>query len=139
MGLDIDFTKYKSKDDRMYLDGKRPGDGREYAISQPLEDDMRSFGRAMHHKLTGTNATDQEAFQSRNAIIEALQGGSAGGRLEAIDRLSSYTVPSSPSASKAASGGIQQKVGAVDQALTDLVEIIKMKTGELNGSQSGGR
>lgn len=134
MGLDIDFTKYKSEDDRMYLSGKKSGDNRDYAISHKLEDDLRSFGRQLHELNTGTAASDQDALNARNTIMDSLQDGSSEGMYKAVEKLSSYTVPSSPTSGKAASGGLQQQVGAVDQALSDLVTIIEDKTKTLRAN-----
>lgn len=137
MGLDIDFTKYKDADDVAYLSGTKGTTGGEHAISHQLEMDLRSFGSHLYElNNPGKAPNERAALETRNAIMDSLQqAGDSGDQnhlFGAIDRLSSARAPSSPTAGKAAGGGLQQKIGNVDKALDGLIQVIKDKTGELN-------
>lgn len=143
MGLDIDFSKYKGKDDIAYLSG---GKDKIHAISHELDMDLRSYGAALFELREGRPASEQEILAERNHVMDSLQAAGDSGNQsdlkEVIERLSSARAPVSPTSGKSASGGLQAKIGAVDQALDGLITVIKNKTGSLGGtgtpSQGGG-
>lgn len=130
MGLDLDFTQFKDKDDLAFLRGGGQRDG----MSTALGAELRQFGMGLM-QLRGVDkpSTDQVEIAA-DEVLDALTAHD-GNATEAIKRMNSYRPPQSPTASKSASGGMQQQVSQFSTALEGLVGAINAAKGALTGNQ----
>ena len=128
MGMDLDFTKFKSTHDLDALRGNV--DPSKRGMSSQLQAHLREFGSGLLTLQNKEGFSSAEAEKEATKVLDLLSQ-HKGDATQAIDAMTTMRPPSSVSAGKAMQGGLKEKVGAIDGALEDLRKAIVTKAAQI--------
>ena len=130
MGMDLDFTKFDSAHDLDALRGNV--DPSKRGMSSKLQAHLREFGSGLLTLRGEKDFSSAQAEKEATKVLDLLSE-HKGDATAAIDAMTTMKPPSSVGSGKAMQGGLKEKVGAIDSALSDLHTAIKTRAAEIAG------
>lgn len=131
MGMNLNFTDFKSEDDVRFLTGGKGANRNN--LSTKLAATLRELGTGMYQlNNDGASPSAEQADANWVDLVDKLAEGE-GRPGDAIKKLSTARPPGSPTSGSASSGGLKTLVGEVDSALNDFKTAVQKATADLGG------